>query len=128
MLPPTFTPSLSKTTWLAPEPAVTLSKLTSLAVATVMSLPLRVISMLSPFRNWTVSPALTKEAVSPLACRLKPELLMAFAISPAVTNAFGSVGVPTLPSVAGAKVVVLAVSLPLLSTLMVVPSVFAATV
>ena len=52
-------------------PTVTLSKATSFAVATVISLPLRLILMLSPFRNCTVSLALTALAVSPLACNLK---------------------------------------------------------
>ena len=108
-------------------PAVTLSKVTVLAVATVMSLPARVISMLSPFRNCTVSPVLTKLLVSPLACRLKPALLIALAMSPAVARAFGAAGVFTLPSVL-VNGVVTAAMLPLSSTLTVVLSVFAATV
>ena len=109
-------------------PAVTLSKVTFLAVATVMSLPARVILMLSPSRNCTVSPVLTKLLVSPLACRLKPALLIALAMSPAVASAFGAAGVFTLPSVLVVNGAVTAAMLPLSSTLTVVLSVFAATV
>ena len=56
---------------LAPFPAVTLSKVTSLAVDTVILLPLRVILMLSPLTNLTVSLAFTGVATSLLACNLK---------------------------------------------------------
>ena len=109
-------------------PAVTLSKVTFLAVATVMSLPLRVMSMLLPSLNCTVSPVLTKLLVSPLACRLKPALLIALAMSPAVARAFGAVGVATVPVPVLVKPVVTAAMLPLLSTWVVTPSVLAATV
>ena len=84
--------------------------------------------MLSPFRNCTVSPVLTKLLVSPLACRLKPALLIALAMSPAVARAFGAVGVATVPVPVLVKPVVTAAMLPLSSTLTVVLSVFAATV
>ena len=53
------------------SPALTLSTTKSFLVATVISLPLRVMAMFSPFRNCTVSLALTAVAVSPLACSLK---------------------------------------------------------
>ena len=131
---PAFTPLICVLPALIPVelmttgPAVTLSKVTVLAVATVMSLPARVISMLSPFRNCTVSPVLTKLLVSPLACRLKPALLIALAMSPAVARAFGAVGVATVPVPVLVKPVVTAAMLPLLSTWVVTPSVLAATV
>ena len=131
---PAFTPLICVLPALIPVelmttgPAVTLSKVTFLAVATVMSLPARVILMLSPSRNCTVSPVLTKLLVSPLACRLKPALLIALAMSPAVARAFGAVGVATVPVPVLVKPVVTAAMLPLLSTLTVVLSVFAATV
>ena len=51
-------------------PAVTLSTVKSFDVATVMSLPLRVISMLSPSINCTVSLDATALAVSPFTCSL----------------------------------------------------------
>ena len=80
-------------------PAVTLSKVTFLAVATVMSLPARVISMLSPFRNCTVSPGLTLLAVSPLACTFQPELLIALATFSAVAKLSPFVSALTVPLV-----------------------------
>ena len=131
---PAFTPLICVLPALIPVelmttgPAVTLSKVTFLAVATVMSLPARVILMLSPSRNCTVSPVLTKLLVSPLACRLKPALLIALAMSPAVASAFGAAGVFTLPSVLVVNGAVTAAMLPLLSTWVVTPSVLAATV
>ncbi|WP_115254143.1 hypothetical protein [Moraxella atlantae] len=50
-----------------------------------------------------MSPFLTKLAVSPLVCRLKPALLMALVTLPAVTRLFGSspslvVTRPSLPA------------------------------
>ena len=55
-------------------PAVMLSAVRFLAVATLMSLPLRVISILSPSINLTVSPGATLPAVSALVCRFQPVL------------------------------------------------------
>ena len=122
-------PALIPVELMTTGPAVTLSKVTVLAVATVMSLPLRVMAMLLPSLNCTVSPVLTKLLVSPLACRLKPALLIALATSPAVARAFGAAGVLTLPLLLLVNALVTAIRLPDCgSTLRVVPSVFAATV
>ena len=63
---PALIPELFITTFPAPAGTVTLSKLTSLLVAIVMSLPVFVTSMLSPFTKLTVSPPSTFSAVPPL--------------------------------------------------------------
>ena len=108
-------------------PVVTLSKVTSLAVATVNLPPVRVISMLSPLTKSTLSPDLMNcPPVSPLALAVKPELLTALTTSPAVTKAV-SVGVLATPPVL-VMAEMLAVNLPSVPTLMVASSVLAATV
>ena len=73
--------------------------------------------------NWLLVPLTVP--LDALVVRVKPELLMALAISPAVINlpASAAAGVFTLPAVV-VSVVVLAFILPFASLVMVVPSVF----
>ena len=81
------------------------------------------------FRS-TVSPGFTTEpvAASPCAVSVKPLLLIALATSPAVASASGAAGVVTLPSAAAVTSLVIAAMLPSALTVVVTPSVFAATV
>ena len=113
-MPPTFTPSLPNTTWLAPEPAVTLLKLTASLVAMLILPLVWVTLMFLSASTVTVSPALISSLLVEFApnspsvvfavVRVKPALLMALAISPAVANLLVSAGVstaPVLPTVNG---------------------------
>ena len=76
----------------------------------------------------TVEPGLTNEPFSPCAVSVKPELLIAVAMSPAVANEVGLFGVFTLPVIVSlVNGDVLATILPS-TTSVVTPSVFAATV
>ena len=80
----------------------------------------------SVFFMSTVAPGLTRLPLLPWAVRVNPELLMALATSPAVASAAGVVAVETPAAVV--MPLVTALRLPLPSTLIVLPSVFAATV
>ena len=113
MLPPTFTPLSSNTTALVPVPAVTLLKLTASLVAMLILPLVWVTLMFLSASTVTVSPALISSlvAVAPnspsvvfAVVSVKPALLMASAIPPAVTSLLASAGVstaPVLPTVNG---------------------------
>ena len=80
LFPPALIPELFITTFPAPAGTVTLSKLTSLLVAIVMSLPVFVTSMLSPFTKLTVSPPSTFSAVPPLVDTFQAAVSLIFCI------------------------------------------------
>ncbi len=77
-------------------------KVTVLSVAALL-----ILMLLSVFFKSTVSPALTNEPFAPCAVRLKPLLLMALAMSPAVASLSASVpvGATTWPAGTPAGVV-----------------------
>ena len=99
------------------------SNVTSFVPATLLTTMLPSVLLRS-----TLSPGFTTDASVPCAVSVKPLLLIALATSPAVASASGAAGVFTLPSAAAFTSLVIAAMLPSALTVVVTPSVFAATV